>query len=104
MLHEIGDEQEQAARTLGANWWQTFWRITLPGDSLGGQPTASSSRRRGRSGSSARSRSSRAGSAGQTADGAALGIAQAFGNFDQTGAYTASLVLALLARLDSCSQ
>ena len=30
VLHEIGDEQEQAAHTLGANWWQTFRRITLP--------------------------------------------------------------------------
>jgi len=30
VLHEIGDEQEQAASTLGANWWQTFWRVTLP--------------------------------------------------------------------------
>jgi sulfate transport system permease protein len=30
VLHEIGDEQEQAAATLGANWWQTFWRVTLP--------------------------------------------------------------------------
>jgi len=29
-LREIGDEQEQAARTLGATGWQTFWRITLP--------------------------------------------------------------------------
>jgi sulfate transport system permease protein len=29
-LREIGDEQEQAAKTLGANGWQTFWRITLP--------------------------------------------------------------------------
>jgi sulfate transport system permease protein len=29
-LVEIGDEQEQAARTLGAGVWQTFWRITLP--------------------------------------------------------------------------
>ncbi len=29
-LREIGDEQEQAARTLGANSWQTLWRITLP--------------------------------------------------------------------------
>ena len=29
-LREIGDEQEQAARTLGAAGWQTFWRITLP--------------------------------------------------------------------------
>src|SRR5947199_2923561 len=29
-LREIGDEQEQAANTLGASAWQTFWRITLP--------------------------------------------------------------------------
>lgn len=30
VLHEIGDEQEQASVTLGASTWQTFWRITLP--------------------------------------------------------------------------
>jgi sulfate transport system permease protein len=30
VLHEIGDEQEQAARSLGASGPQTFWRITLP--------------------------------------------------------------------------
>jgi sulfate/thiosulfate transport system permease protein len=29
-LREIGNEQEQAAHTLGASGWQTFWRITLP--------------------------------------------------------------------------
>jgi sulfate transport system permease protein len=30
VLHEIGNDQEQAARSLGANAPQTFWRITLP--------------------------------------------------------------------------
>src|SRR6476660_726821 len=30
VLHEIGTDQEQAASTLGASGWQTFWRITVP--------------------------------------------------------------------------
>jgi len=30
VLTEIGDDQEQAARSLGAGARQTFWRITLP--------------------------------------------------------------------------
>ena len=30
VLEEVGLEQEQAARSLGASGWQSFWRITLP--------------------------------------------------------------------------
>jgi sulfate transport system permease protein len=31
VLTELGADAEQAARSLGASGWQTFWRITLPG-------------------------------------------------------------------------
>ncbi|MFO1463555.1 MAG: sulfate ABC transporter permease subunit [bacterium] len=31
LLEEIGIDQEEAAHTLGAGGWTTFWRITLPG-------------------------------------------------------------------------
>jgi sulfate/thiosulfate transport system permease protein len=30
VMRETGSEQEQAALTLGANGWQTFWHVTLP--------------------------------------------------------------------------
>jgi sulfate transport system permease protein len=30
VLEEMGREQEEAARTLGAQDWQIFWRVTLP--------------------------------------------------------------------------
>ncbi len=30
VLMHLGEEQENAAYTLGASYWQTFWHITLP--------------------------------------------------------------------------
>jgi sulfate/thiosulfate transport system permease protein len=30
LMQEQGSEEEQAAIVLGANGWQTFWRVTLP--------------------------------------------------------------------------
>jgi sulfate transport system permease protein len=30
VLHEIGSQQEEAASTLGASAWMTFWRVTWP--------------------------------------------------------------------------
>ena len=35
VLEEIGDDQEQAAHSLGANAWQSFWRTAIDGRTPG---------------------------------------------------------------------
>jgi sulfate/thiosulfate transport system permease protein len=95
VLHEIGDEQEQAAQTLGANWWQTFRRITLPAIRWGVAygVVLATARALGEFGAVAIV-SGRV--SGQT-ETAPLWVWREFGQFNTTGAYTASLVLALIA-------
>ena len=97
VLREIGDEQEQAASTLGANGWQTFRRITLPairwGVAYGVVLTAA--RSLGEFGAvnvvSGRIQ-------GKT-ETATLYIDAAYLDFNQKGAYTVSVVLALISVL-----
>jgi sulfate transport system permease protein len=95
VLQEIGTEQEEAARTLGASGWQIFRRITLPsirgGVSYGA--VLATARALGEFG------------AVSVVSGHLVGLTQTlplyvedrFEAFDTTGAYTASMVLALVA-------
>src|SRR5919109_2616462 len=95
VLHEVGDEQEQAAKTLGANSWQTFRRITLPtirwGVAYG--VVLATARALGEFGAVAVV-SGRV--VGET-ETAPLWVWREFGQFNFTGAYAASLALAMLA-------
>jgi sulfate transport system permease protein len=95
VLHEIGDEQEQAAQTLGANWWQTFRRVTLPAIRWGVAygVVLSTARALGEFGAVAVV-SGRVTGETETAP---LWVWREFGQFNFTGAYAASLVLAMLA-------
>jgi len=94
-LRELGDEQEQAARTLGSSGWQTFRRITLPSirwaviygvvlttaRSLGeyGAVAVVSGRLQGQT------------------ETATLRVQERYESFDLAGAYAIALVLALIA-------
>jgi sulfate/thiosulfate transport system permease protein len=95
VLHEIGDEQEQAAETLGANWWQTFRRVTLPAIRWGVAygVVLTTARALGEFGAVAVV----SGRISNQTETAPLWVWREFGQFNLTGAYTASLVLALIA-------
>jgi sulfate/thiosulfate transport system permease protein len=95
VLREVGDEAEQAAATLGAGSWQTFWRITLPsirwGIAYG--VVLSTARAIGEFGAV----SVVSGKiAGQTMT-LTLLVEQRFTNYDLAGAYAASALLAVIA-------
>lgn len=95
VLAEIGDEQEQAASTLGANRWQTFRRITLPairwGIAYG--VVLSVARCIGEFGAV----SVVSGKISGETDTLTLLVEKRFQNFDLAGAYAASALLALIA-------
>jgi sulfate transport system permease protein len=95
VLEELGEEQEQAARTLGAGSWQTFRRITLPGIrwALGYGVVLCLARAVGEYGAVAVV-SGRLVDQTQTLT---LFVEERFANFDQPAAFAASTALALLA-------
>jgi sulfate/thiosulfate transport system permease protein len=95
VLRELGTDAEQAAETLGAGPWQTFWRITLPGIRWGVVygVVLTTARALGEFGAVSIV-SGRIEGQTQTLP---LYVQDRFENFDSTGAYTAAVVLALLA-------
>jgi sulfate transport system permease protein len=95
VLQEIGTEQEQAASTLGANGWQTFWRITLPAIRWGVAYgiVLTTARVLGEFGAV----TIVSGSISGETETLPLYVAKAFEQFQEETAYAGSIVLALLA-------
>ena len=95
VLREIGEDQEQAARTLGANGWQTFWRITLPAIRWGVTygVVLATARALGEFGAV----SIVSGRISGETETLPLFVQKEFEKFNVSGAYAAALVLALIA-------
>jgi sulfate/thiosulfate transport system permease protein len=95
VLQEIGDEQEQAATTLGASGWQTFWRITLPSIRWGVTygVVLGTARALGEFGAV----SVVSGKIVGSTETATIHVENLYEHFNVAGAYAAALVLAVLA-------
>jgi len=95
VLDELGTSQEQAAATLGAGPWTTFWRITLPSIrwALAYGVVLSTARALGEYGAVSIVSGDIVGRT-QTLP---LLVEERFRNFDDTGAYSAGFALAVVS-------
>ena len=95
VLREIGTEQEEASETLGANSWQTFWKVTLPAIRWGVAygVVLTTARALGEFGAV----SVVSGKLSGETETLTLRVENRFHQFDTTGAYSASMVLAVMA-------